>query len=137
MTTVDALPATQAELPMQSPVSIEVVARCRSFTDALLLAVQVSGKQSKAVAIDLDIDAGQWSRILSHKAHFPHDKLPLFCDVVGNEVVLQWLNYSRGYEPLPPRRESALQQRIRELERELEVRSIREAALREAIGGRQ
>lgn len=95
----------------QKTVPPSVVAAQKSMTDALRLAIQVSGLDDKQVYMDLGIDAGQWSRIFHGGAHFPHEKwLDLFT-VLGNRIPLEWLAHQCGFE-LKPLRSS--------LERELD-----------------
>ena len=88
------------------------------MTSALLLALQVSGKCDKAVCADLGIDKAQWSRIKARQMHFPHDKLEAFCDVVGNDIVLEWFAYrrGRGTHLLPTHHQRAMRERDAEIE---------------------
>lgn len=51
----------------------------------------------KGIAMDLEIDQGQWSRIWSNGAHFPTEKLTQFMDLCNNEIPLRWLALKRGY----------------------------------------
>lgn len=86
----------QAELPVpHAPVSPEAVRNQPSMTAAIKLAVAVSGKDPKGVYIDLGIDPGHWSRMLSGQAHFPPDKLVALMDILGNEIPLEWLAWQR------------------------------------------
>ena len=113
------------------PVSADVIAAQADMGAAITLAIQVSGKQDKAVALDLDIDAGQWSRIKGGTAHFPHNKLNALCDALGNEVPLLWWAGSRGYEL--KRRLSAVEAENEKLRAELLDQKKREAVLMEAL----
>lgn len=115
------LPAPRIE------VSLDVIRKQPSRTAAFRLAQEISGKQDKAIAADLEIDPGQWSRIKSGQAHFPLDKEIQFYDLVGNEVPLIWLADRRGYDLV--RRESDLERENRSLREQL----AREQAEREAI----
>ena len=84
----------QVELPLE-PVDATIVQRQPDFKSAIKLCIQVSGKDQKGIAIDLGIDAAQWSRILGGQAHFPENKLELLMDLCGNDIPLEWLAYRR------------------------------------------
>lgn len=51
-----------------------------------------------ALALSLEIDKGNFSRILSGQANFPIEKLIKFCRLVDNDLPLHWLAYQAGYE---------------------------------------
>ena len=70
----------------------------KSFINAVVLCVQVSGLDDKEVYLTLGIDAGHWSRIMKGDAHFPLNKLNDLMDLCGNEAPLLWLANSRNYE---------------------------------------
>ena len=108
----------QAELALCSQVDAQVVAAQPDMTAAIKLCIQVSGRDQKALYLDLGIDKGQWSRILGGKAHFPQDKLNTLCDLCANEIPLLWWALHRGYGLSPL--ESALEQENRKLRDELE-----------------
>lgn len=99
----------------------------RTFTDALRLSIQVSGREQKAIRMDLEIDPGQWSRIMTGNAHFPHDLLLDFMAATGNQIPLEWLAAKRGYGLVLLEDEKDRQ--IRELREQLD----RERVEREAI----
>lgn len=91
----------QGELPLvrqpkQPPVALDAILAQRTFTAAIVLAVQISGLEEKEIYIPLKIDAGHWTNITKGKGHFPVDKLNEFCDLVGNEIALIWWAHSRG-----------------------------------------
>lgn len=67
-----------------------------TFTAAIKLAANVSGLEEKDIYLELKIDPGHWTRILNGDAHFPVDKLNAFCDLVSNEIPLQWWAWQRG-----------------------------------------
>lgn len=89
-------PLPIARRAVQRPVSDEVVFACRTFAAAIALAVNVSGLEEKELYLALGIDAGHWTRIMKGDAHFPVNKMNDFCDLVGNEIPLQWWANSRG-----------------------------------------
>lgn len=108
-----------------------VVEKQPTMGDAIKLAIQVSGLTDKAIYMDLGIDPGQWSRILSGNAHFPHNKLTQFCDVVGNDVILDWFALQRGKET--KMLETTAERRIHELEAELEKERLKNEHFQEFL----
>lgn len=104
-----------AQRPLQPTIDPAIVKAQPSMTAAINLCVNVSGLQDKVIYIDLDIDAGHWSRIRKGDAHFPVDRLNALMDLCGNEIPLQWQAMKRGYELKRPRSEL---ETIIELERE-------------------
>lgn len=97
------LPDTeQPELPLSRKpqkvdVSLDLVARQPSFTAALGFAIQVSGLDDKEIYLQLGINAGHWSRIRKGEANFPQELYAQFCELVGNDIIVQWIAYQRGY----------------------------------------
>lgn len=83
--------------PESTGVSVDLVVRQKTLSGAIALCVQASGLDDKEVYLELEIDAGHWSRIMKGGAYFPLDKLNQLMDLCGNEVPLQWLAHSRGY----------------------------------------
>lgn len=67
-----------------------------TMSGALDLCIRSSGRDPKMLYLDLAIDKGHWSRMLSGQAHFPHDKLEALMDLCGNDIPLQWLAWRRG-----------------------------------------
>jgi hypothetical protein len=76
----------------------ELISAIPSFTEALKVSMRKSGKTEKQFYCELEIDAAQWSRIMSSQAHFPQNKLVKFCEISENDIVLEWFAYNRGYE---------------------------------------
>lgn len=120
--------------PREPSIGEEVVFAQRNFSGAISLAVAASGLDDKEVYIPLGIDPSHWTKIKKGEAHFPVDKLNDFCDLVGNEIVLQWWAHSRG---------KGLHMLLTEAERLLaEERAAREKAeaenriLRDVLQGR-
>ncbi len=93
---VDSPPQRRLPLTQAQPVPEAVIFAQPTFSAAITLAIQVSGLEEKDVYLELDIDAGHWTRITKGQAHFPVDKLEQFMDVVGNEIPLIWLAHRRG-----------------------------------------
>jgi len=96
------------------PVSDEVIRMQADMISAIKLAIQVSGREPKQLYSDLGIDKATWSKILDGQFSFPTNKYRQFMDLVGNEIPLIWLAYSRGYALIPMR--DAKDKRIQELE---------------------
>lgn len=106
-----------------------------SLLAAIKLCISLGGFESdKQLYMDLDIDAGHWSRILRGEAHFPIDKLPTLMDLCGNEAPLIWLTHCRGYDPASLRkRETELERQLREAHEELARERLKSSTLREAL----
>lgn len=77
--------------------TLEDVRKLKSESDAIAFSVRCSGFEAKEVPLLFDIDAGQWSNILSGKKHFPHDRRNEFMDFIGNEILLMYACESRGH----------------------------------------
>lgn len=104
------LPLVEKGDPVEVP--FDLVMKQRSFSAAIALCVQVTGREDKEIYLSLGIDPGHWSRILKGDAHFPVDKLGALMDLCGNEAPLVWLAHSRGYELRPL--ETELERRLRQ-----------------------
>ena len=89
-------PIYQVSLALSEPVDFSVIKLQRTFWEACELAMRVAGLNAKQVYMTLKIDKGHWSRIEAGEAHFPHQKLEAFLDLVGNDIPLQWLAFRRG-----------------------------------------
>lgn len=94
--------AQQTHLPLSRhanpvPVTADMVERQDSMLAAIRLCVSLSGLEDNEVALALDIQAAQWSRILAGTAHMPPNKIGDLMDLCGNEAPLLWLANARGY----------------------------------------
>jgi hypothetical protein len=56
---------------------------------ALNKTIELSGKSHKELYLELNIDPGQWARILKGDANFPLTKLKKLFDLCGNKVLLE------------------------------------------------
>ncbi len=91
----------QVELPLNRPAETADISRVLalpSFSSAIKLCATLSGKQAAQICDALKMDSGHWSRVLSNKAHFPHEKLVNFMEYCGNMVPLMWLHHHCGLD---------------------------------------
>jgi hypothetical protein len=122
----------QADLDLAPPpVTAAVVQRQPTMTAAIKLSIQISGRCQKEIRADLDIDPGQWSRIIGGTAHFPHDRLPALMDATGNDIVLDWLAYQRGKDTVL--REDEKDRRIRTLTEQVDKQAAEYEAVKQFI----
>lgn len=77
---------------------IELARSIKNWPQVLRTAMRLGDVTDNSMQIQLKIDKGNFSRILSGQANFPIEKLVLFCEIVGNDLALHWLAYQRGYE---------------------------------------
>lgn len=109
--------------------TLDDVRKLKSESHALMFSVRCSGYEPKEIPLLFEIDAGQWSNILSGKKHFPHERRNEFMDFVGNEILLMYACESRGYDFTTLRKHrsdveeqlEAAKARIAELERKNEI----------------
>lgn len=78
-------------------VPLSVVMRCKSARDTLRLTVQWSGLKHAYIAEALGLNPSHFSRILAGACHLDEDLRQELMDVCGNEAMLQWEAYTRGY----------------------------------------
>lgn len=112
-----------------------VIARIGSELEAIKQSVRESAKAENLIASECNIDPAQLSRILSGSAHFPTDKRAAFYRSTGNYILLQYLNYSEGFEHRPHKRKSELEKELEETNRQLEEERLKNRVLVEAVGG--
>ena len=92
---------TQKVMSAEKPNIIELIKNLNTFPEAVALAIRLAKpriKKQKQIYLELGIEKGKWSRILSGSSDFPNDLIPHFCDIVGNDIVIHYLAYQRGYE---------------------------------------
>lgn len=95
----------------------EVIAAQPTKIAAIRLCIQASGLQDSEIALALDIDPGQLSKLLKGNGNFPNNKEHALMDLCGNEIPLLWDAMKRGKELKPLL--SAVEQENVELRREL------------------
>lgn len=113
----EALELPLARAPDRPPVSSDLVRLQKSAEAAIALACQASGLDAKEIHLSLEIDSGHWSRIVTGNAHFPLNKLRLFCEIVGNNVLPEWIAYQVGHGIVMLQTEA--ERRAAELEQQL------------------
>jgi hypothetical protein len=102
-----------ARTPTLAPA--ELIETCRHRLDAIRLCVQLSHLPNGAIADDLQIDRGHWTRIMQGQANFPDTKSVSLMQLCGNYAPLQYEALACGFDLQKRERET----RIRELEAEL------------------
>lgn len=106
----------------------DLVERLPTFRAALRYAVGHSGLTQEEIAAALEINSGDFSRMVREPTHdgarlraFPVEKLADFALVTGSKVAQQWVAHRVGDELIPQR-----ETRMQRLQRELaELRSAR------------
>lgn len=140
--------AQQIDLPIRprpanpvAEVPLEVILRQPSRLAVIQLQIHAAGLTDDQVAAELNIDAAQWSRIMSGKNHFPTEKYHRLNQITGSHCVLLWDMAQEGLDPASVRPlRSALERQLEEerarnadLQREMSImqRYIRMAAGRD------
>lgn len=79
---------------------IELAKTIKSWSQVLRVSINHLDEDlsDDTVALHLEIDKGNFSRILKGQSNFPMDKLIKFCKIVGHDLPLHWLAYQAGYE---------------------------------------
>lgn len=118
-------------MSVESTKIAELARNQKSWTQAIKTAMRLGNVSDKEIYIELDIDKGYFSRILSGDANLQNDKIPQFCEIVGNDLLLHWLAYQRGYELriLPKTLEEKLSAKEKEVEELKEKLSYVESLL--------
>jgi len=117
---------TQKLIDNQPPLSVAAVIAKPTLTQALKLCFEHPGLDDKQAASLMDLDPGQFSRIMGATGHFPTNRYVEFMERMGNDAPLIWLANRRGYELR--RIQTDVEQQLEaeraksaELERQLEV----------------
>lgn len=105
-----------------------VIANQPSTLAAFNLMPNAHGLTDQIICTELPMDKSQWSKVRSGSFHFEMNLYSRLMDICGSEAFLMRLNWERGYDPLPPRRKSQLEQELeaekehtKELKRENKV----------------
>lgn len=115
-----------ARQPDKATIPIELIWRQQSVAAAFCLACQTSGLEDKEIYLQLDIDAGTFSRIKKGDANLPGDKVALFCRVVGNTIYVEWIANQVGCTLMmlkseAERRAEEAEQRARQAEAQVDL----------------
>ena len=79
---------------------IELAKSIKTWSQVLRASINLldDSLSDDSLALQLDIDRGNFSRILKGQSNFPFEKLIKFCRIVGHDLPLHWLAYQGGYE---------------------------------------
>ena len=82
-----------------------------------------SGKMAKAIAIELEMDYGQWSRTKTLQSHFPLLKMRDFIRVCKSDALLRWIAEDCGYDLVKQKNgfEERLQDKAKELKENIDL----------------
>lgn len=78
----------------------DLVKKCRNRLDAVRLCVQLSGMSNESVAASLEIDKGNFSRMMQGRTNFPDAKSVTLMELCGNYAPMQYEAWACGFELL-------------------------------------
>jgi len=112
--------------PKEVEISEVVLLNQADMLAAINLAVSSSGLQDNQIHPILEMEKAAFSKSLSGSNHFPAAKLDALCDVVGNEIILEWWAIKRGYKLVKLKstleeENELLKQQLTDAERENEI----------------
>ena len=96
---------------------IEIVKACKDELAALNLCINLSGLSDEAIYTELCIDKGHFSRMRKGRGNFPANKRLRLMAICGNRAPVQFEALHLNCDLV----ERSKEQRIRELEAELEL----------------
>lgn len=112
------------EVRQPKHIDADIVTRLPTFRSSLRHAIAHSGIDQEEVAGALEIDAGDFCRMVKEPRHaaarqrnLPAEKIPNFCRVTGSLAPVQWLDAQLGLAPVA-RLETRRERLIRELAEE-------------------
>lgn len=112
---------------------IELAKTIKSWSQVLRASINLLDDtlSDDSVALQIDIDRGNFSRILKGQSNFPFEKLIKFCRIIGHDLPLHWLAHQGGYElrVLPKTLEEQLEKERAEKEEALKRIAILEDLL--------
>jgi hypothetical protein len=117
---------------------IELSRTIKTWAQALRTSINISGLSDDQVRLELDIDKGNFSRMLSGQANFPIDRLNALCRTLGHSLPLYWIGYQGGFDLiiLPKTLEKELEKERLEKEKALERVAYLEELLLRQNGGK-
>ena len=86
----------QAHKPELAP--MELVKLCRNKMDSILLCIQLSRLSHEAICEYLEIDKGNFSRMLQGHVNLPQNKENLLMELCGNYAPLQWVAWMNNFD---------------------------------------
>jgi len=107
-------------------VPVEMIRAKKNAGAAFTLACDSSGLDDKEIYMELDIDAGTFSRIKKGTNTLCADTVRNFCQVVGNTIYSEWLAYQVGCTLVQIKSEA---ERERDAERERRVEAEKKLEL--------
>lgn len=132
------------QLGFPSQVTYQELMRERSLGGAIALCAKAAGLEPKEIVDKLSeaglgskTDKAQWSRWISGGEGIVWEKLQVLMDAAGNDAPLLWMLLHRGYDLRSLRkRETELEQQLRETREALEAERGKVRTLVEAMHGR-
>lgn len=124
--------------PKRLQYTIEQVRACPNEVAAIDLACRCSGLEEKAIASEMGMDEGNWSKLRRGQRGFMPGMRIHFMKVVGNQILREWEEERLGYDSTSLRvHRSELEQQL-EAERAEKAEVEREnAILRRLLTGRK
>lgn len=89
---------------------------------AILFSIQRAGRTQTIIGEEMGLKKSHWSGIVNGTKNMSWAVKDRFMDLVGNDILLQWYAYKRGYtlKRREPSETEMLKQRLAEVERENE-----------------
>jgi hypothetical protein len=132
------------QLGFPSPVTYQELAREKTLGGAIDLCARASGLEPKQIIDALckaglvsKTDKAQWSRWVSGGEGIVWEKLQVVMDECGNDAPILWMLLRRGYDMRSLRkRETELEQKLREAQEALAHSEMKNRVLVVALSGR-
>jgi hypothetical protein len=85
---------------------VELLGMVSSISEALHLAILIAKQEKKIrcnkdIYMELGMDLKKWSRMLMGSFVFPPDLIAKFCEIVGNDILIQWICLQRNLRVMP------------------------------------
>lgn len=77
---------------------IQLAKSIKTVSQALKTAMMLGDVTAETMHILIEIDKGNFSRILSGQSNLPIEKIAKFCEIVGNDLLIHWIAYQQGFE---------------------------------------
>lgn len=77
---------------------------------AVLFAIQRAGRTQTVVGEELGLQKSHWSGIVNGNKNMSWNLKQKFCDLLGNDILLQWYAWRRGYRLV--KREQSEQEKL-------------------------